>query len=422
MTLAYLSTPLVGLVDTAVIGQLGVPALIGGVAVGAIIFDVVFTTFNFLRSGTTGLSAQALGGGHHVEQNAIVLRALILAAISGVLVLALQWPILEAGLALIEASEAVEAATREYFSIRVLAAPFALANYAILGWLLGQARAGLGLLLQVLLNGTNIALSIFLVLELNWGVPGIAWATVVGEAVAAFAGGILVVRMIGRTGWPAREIVLSRAKFIRMIAINRDIMIRSFTLLAAFAFFTAQGARSGEILLAANAVLMNFFMVAGYFLDGFATAAEQLAGRAVGARWRPAFDRAVRLTLIWGIAIAGFLSLVFWFAGPLMIDIMTTAPEVRLTARDYLIWSALTPIAGVVAFQMDGIFIGSTWSRDMRNMMLVSLAIYLAAWWFLTPIYGNHGLWISLLIFLGLRGISLSWRCGIRARQTFSAA
>ena len=178
---------------------------------------------------------------------------------------------------------------------------------------------------------------------------------------------------------------------MRLLNINRDIMIRSFVLLFAFAFFTRQGARFGPVVLAANALLMHFFVVGGYFLDGFATAAEQLAGRAVGARYRPAFERVVILTMLWGLATAAGLSVVYFVIGPLIIDGMTTASDVREAARLYLVWAALTPLAGAIAFQMDGIFIGATWSRDMRNMMALSLLVYLLAWAALTPTFGNHG-------------------------------
>ena len=419
MTAAYLSTPLIGVVDTAVIGQLGDAALIGGIAVGAVIFDIIFTTFNFLRSGTTGLTAQALGAGDAEEERAVLWRAMSIALVSGLVVIALQTPMLALALKLMGPSEPVAAVTGEYFRIRVLAAPFALANYAILGWFIGLGRAGTGLALQTLLNGLNIVLSVYLVLWLGWGIAGVAWGTVLGQTVTAIAGlGLVAAR--GRAALPALRAVFDRARFKHMIALNRDIMIRSFTLLFAFAFFTSQGARSGDLILAANAVLMNFFLVASYFLDGMATAAEQLAGRAVGARWRPGFERAVGLTLIWSLALALALAAILWLAGPALIDLMTTSEDVRAAARVYLAWAAATPLLGALAFQMDGVFIGATWSVDMRNMMLASLIAYLATWWLAAPALGNHGLWLALLIFLSVRGVTLAWRCRVRARRLFA--
>ena len=196
-------------------------------------------------------------------------------------------------------------------------------------------------------------------------------------------------------------------------------MIRSFALLFAFAFFTARSAAAGDVILAANEILMNLTIVAAYFLDGLAAAAEQLAGRAIGARHRPAFDRTLKLAIVWGYAIGTTLSLIFWLAGPAIIDPMTTSEPVRAVARDVLIWAALFPVAGTLAYQMDGIFIGATWSADMRNMMLLSLAVYLAVWWALSGPLGVTGLWLALLVFLGVRGLTLVWRSRVRIGPAF---
>ncbi|MEP2706726.1 MAG: MATE family efflux transporter [Roseibium sp.] len=420
MTLAYLSTPLLGLVDMTVIGRLGDAALLGGIAIGGIIFDLVFTTFNFLRSGTTGLTAQALGARNTEEIRSTLLRALIIAGGGGLMVILFQSPISQAGLWFLGGDSEVQSATERYVDVRVYSAPFLLANYAILGWFIGLGRAGTGLALQLFLNGLNIGLSIWFVIGLHWDVEGVALATVLSEASATFLGIALVLTYARSGSWPSVSVVLDRRLLLRMLAVNRDIMIRSFALLFAFAFFTARSADQGVLVLAANAVLQKFFLVGGYFLDGLATAAEQLAGRAVGANYRPAFDRALKLTAIWSFALAGILSLVFILAGPAMIDLMTTSQDVRDLAREYLIWAALTPVLGVLAFQMDGVFIGATWSATMRNMMLVSLAVYLTAYYTLFPLFGNHGLWFALEIFLGLRGLTLLAACPKRAAKTFA--
>jgi len=285
MTLAYLTTPLVGVVSLGVVGQLGDPALVGGVAIGALIFDVAFATFNFLRSGTTGLAAQALGAGKREEIVAIFWRALFLALAIGAILLALQAPFLGLALNLIGGSGAVQAATRTYWQIRVLAAPLALANYVILGWLIGLGRAGYGLLLQLVLNGVNIAVSVALVDQLHFGVAGVGWASVAAESVAALIGLVVVVRLCRNDPRPSFARIVDGQAFRRMIAVNRDIMIRSFALLFAFAFFTARSADAGDVVLAANEILINLTIVAAYFLDGLAAAAEQLQtwGDRVGA-------------------------------------------------------------------------------------------------------------------------------------------
>lgn len=419
MTLAYLTTPLLGVAGMAVIGRLGDAALIGGIALGAVIFDFVFATFNFLRSGTTGLTAQAYGAGDRGEIQAVFLRALLVAVAIGLAVILLGRPILAVALAALGGSDAVKAATSAYFDIRILSTPFALANYAMLGWLVGLGRAGAGLFLQTFLNGLNIALNVLFVLGFGWGVAGAALGTTIGEAVTACLGLALILPFLDRNDRPSRAAVLGKVALIRMVAVNRDIMIRSFALLFAFGFFASRGAAMGDVVLAANAILMNVFLIGGYFLDGFAAAAEQYAGRAVGARYRPAFVRSIRLTLGWGYVLAFIAAAAFWLGGPAAIDFMTSNPDVRETARHYLAWAALTPVAGVLAFEMDGVFIGATWSRDMRNMMLASLALYLAVWWWAEPALGAHGLWLALLVFLSARGVTLAWRCRRRIGETF---
>ena len=279
MTFAYLSTPLLGIVDTAVIGQLGRADLLGGIAVGAVIFDILFTTFNFLRSGTTGLTAQAVGSEDRVAQTAALYRSALIGLVAGLLVILLQVPVLAVSLGFMGASASVGAAVEEYFTIRVLGAPAALLNYAILGWFLGLGRAGTGLALQLLLNGLNMALNATFVLWLGWGVAGVAWGTVIGETVTALVGVAIAFRALGADAFIPWSAVTEKVGLIRTFAVNRDIMIRSFSLLFAFALFTSASARQSDVVLAANAVLMNFFLLGGYFLDGFATAAEQLAGR-----------------------------------------------------------------------------------------------------------------------------------------------
>jgi MATE family multidrug resistance protein len=419
MTLAYLTTPLLGLVDTAVAGRLGDPALIGGLAIGAVIVDLVFTTFNFQRSGTTGLAAQAAGKGDEREKQAILLRALMLAVLIGTGALILGPLVLLVALWLMAPAPEIADATRQYFFIRMVGAPFALANYAVLGWLVGLGRPNLALALQILINGVNIVLSILLGLTLGWGITGIAIATVIAEIVAVAAAVPLCLSMMDRAVRPSRQALLDPAALRRLLSLNGDIMLRSFVLLFAFAFFTAQGTRYGEITLAANAVLMHFFLVGGFFLDGLATAAEQLVGKAIGGNYREGFVRSLKLTTLWNLLMAGGLSLLFLLAGKTIVELVTTLEPVRQEARHYLWLAALTPLTGVIAFQMDGVYIGATWSRDMSRMMLLSFAVYIAAWALLTPTFGNTGLWLALHAFLLCRGITLSALVPSRMRRAF---
>lgn len=280
-------------------------------------------------------------------------------------------------------------------------------------------RSSASLVLQFVLNGINIALSIMLGLWLGWGVAGVAWGTVIGELAAMLLGLAIVIARFSKSPSLPRERLLHAEPFWAMVSLNRDIMIRSFSLLAAFALFTRQGAQFGTLTLAANAVLMNFFMVSGFFLDGFATAAEQLAGRAVGARNISAFRRTVWLTSMWGFGLAAVASAAFLLGGRDLIALITTAEDVRDLAKTYLPWAALTAVSGVLAFQMDGVFIGATWSTDMRNMMLLSLGVFVAAMFVLTGLLGNHGLWAALHIFLIVRGFSLLAILRLRLRTCF---
>lgn len=421
MTLAYLTTPLLGLTDTAVVGQFGDAALLGGLAAGALIFDVVFTTFNFLRSGTTGLVAQAFGRGDTLEEQAVFWRAVLIALAAGILLAALSPAISLAGQWFIDGGPRVSETIDIYVRIRMLAAPLSLMNYAILGYVLGRGEGSLGLLLQIILNGCNITLCIILGLELGWGVAGVAWATVIGEAIAMLIGLAIVARRFRASPRLPRGRLFHAPALLAMLSLNRDIMIRSFALLAAFALFTRQGAQFGTTTLAANAVLMNFFLFAGYFLDGFAVAAEQLAGRAIGARAKDSFRRAIKLTLVWGFALAGAATLALLAGGERLVALVTTAPDVRALSETYLPWAAFTAVSGVLAFQMDGVFIGATWSRDMRNMMLLSLLAFVAALLTLVPAFGNAGLWATLHVFLLIRGVSLLLMLPRRASKAFES-
>ena len=310
-------------------------------------------------------------------------------------------------------------ATTTYFMIRMISAPFALGNYVILGWLLGLGKSVTTLGIQALLNGTNIIFSIYLGLSLEWGIAGVAIATIIGEVLAFIIGIIVCWRVLDHSIRPSRKRVMDRTAWVRLLNMNGDIMVRSFALLFAFAYFVSQGAGFGEITLAANAILLHFFLISGYFLDGLATAAEQIIGRSIGARHKVNFWRGFKLTLLWNAIMAFVLALIFYGAGSALISLMTTSVEVQVDANLYLIWVVIIPLTGMLAFQMDGVFIGATWSRDMNIMMLVSLAAYMIVWALVREEMGNHGLWFALHIFLIVRGITLALRLLPRSRQAF---
>jgi MATE family multidrug resistance protein len=401
--ISNVSTPLLGVVDTAVMGRIPDPVYIGAVALGALIFNFVFWGFGFLRMGTTGLTAQALGAGDASEIRASLGRAVLIGCAVGAALIALQWPIRELAFALLDAGPRVDALARTYYDMRIWAAPATLINYALLGWFIGLGRAGMALALQLVLNLTNIALCLLLVLGLGMGVKGVALGTLLAEIIASVIGLGIALKYLYRIGgrWDFGRL-LAADRMRRTLAINRDIMIRSAALITVFAWFMTQGARQGEGILAANAVLMQFIAVSAYFLDGLAFAAEALVGRAVGAESRAGFVRAARMTTLWAAGIAAGISLALVLLGSMTIDILTVDPTVRMLARAYLPWAALGPLAGVWCFQLDGIFIGTTRTVEMRNAMIASLAIFFAAWWALAA-YGNHGLWASLYVHYAAR-------------------
>ncbi|MBR1154750.1 MATE family efflux transporter [Bradyrhizobium sp. JYMT SZCCT0428] len=401
--IANLTTPLIGIVSTTAIGRLGDATLLGGVAVASVLFDCLFWLFGFLRMSTVAFTAQALGAGDTQELRAILLRGFIAAGLVGAALILLQIPLASLLLEAMGGSEGVTRAAKTYFAIRIWSAPLALGNYVMLGWLIGQARARLALGTQITINLINAAATALLVLVLDFGIAGAAIAAVIAEAAGLLLG-ILIARRLAH-GQPAiaRATLFDRTKLMRLLAVNRDILIRTAALIAAFLFFTAQGARAGDLTLAANAVLNNFLMISAFFLDGLANAAEQLCGRAYGARDRGGFAGAVKLVVIWGFGFALAVAAVFALFGPALIDIMTASADVRRIARDYLPFVIFAPLLGVFAFAFDGVYIGATWARDMRNLMLLSLAIFLGAWLALRS-FGNAGLWGALLVHYAARG------------------
>jgi MATE family multidrug resistance protein len=370
---------------------------------------------------TVAFTAQSVGAGETTELRAILARGFIVAALIGATLIALQIPLAAALLGAMGGSEGVTRAAKTYFTIRIWSAPLALGNYVVLGWLIGQARARMALGTQITINVINMAATIMLVLVLDFGIAGAAIAAVIAEAAGLLLG-VMIARELSQGQLAVKRATLfDRAKLMRMLAVNRDIMIRTASLITAFLFFTAQGARAGDMTLAANAVLNNFLLISAFFLDGLANAAEQLCGRAYGARDRSGFSGAVRLVVIWGFGFAVAVAAIFALFGPLLIEMMTASVEVRRIARDYLPFVIFAPLLGVFAFAYDGVYIGATWARDMRNLMVLSLLIFLAAWLALRS-FGNAGLWGALLVHYAARGGLEALRYPALFRASFATA
>ncbi|MFM0138847.1 MATE family efflux transporter [Caballeronia grimmiae] len=408
IVLANLTQPILGAVDTAVAGHLDGPQYLGGVALGGLVFSFVFWGFGFLRMGTTGLVAQAFGARDAAAVRASVMRALMLALAIGAAVLALQVPIIQYALRVLGGSGAVQQTASAYCHARIWAAPFALGNYAVLGYLLGCQRVRLALVTQVFINAVNIVAVLLFVYRFGWGIAGIGAATAFAD-FGGFALGAVILWRLRERGLPplALATIFDLRAIHRLVAINRDIFVRTLCLLGSYGWFAHMGARQGDAVLAANALLLNFQTFMAFGLDGFAHAAEALVGAATGARDRHAFRQAVRVTMLWSaIGAAGF-SIVYWISGEWIIARLTDQAVVREAAMRYLPWAAILPLASVAGFQLDGVFIGATRTRELMKAMAVSLAVYLLAAWTLAGPLGNHGLWLALTAFMVTRGVTL---------------
>jgi MATE family multidrug resistance protein len=410
IVLANATIPILGAVDTAVVGQLGLAAPIGAVGIGAIIITAIYWLFGFLRMGTTGLTAQAIGSGDKPETSALLVRGIIIGLVAGLVLIIAQVPIFLGALQLSPASMEVESLAQKYLQIRVYSAPAAIALFGITGWLIAKEKTREVLLLQLALNGINITLDLVFVLKLGWGVEGVAIATLIAEWSGLIFGLWLAREGFNNGYWKNWIQIFDRVRLIQMAKVNSDIMIRSILLEIGFVSFLFLGSSFDDATLAANQVLIQFLNITAYALDGFAFAAEALVGQALGAKNRPLFRRAVIMTSQWGLGSVILMALAFFVFGNSIINVMTTAEDVRVVSYEYLPWMVAAPLAGVAAWMLDGIFIGATRTADMRNMMFISFCIYLIALALLLPSYGNHGLWASLIIFSIARGVTLGFK------------
>ena len=410
IVLANATIPILGAVDTAVVGQLGLAVPIGAVGIGAIIITAIYWLFGFLRMGTTGLTAQAIGSGDSPEASALLVRGVIIGFTAGLILIIAQVPIFLGALQLSPASMEVESLAQKYLQIRVYSAPAAIALFGITGWLIAKEKTRAVLLLQLVLNGINIALDLVFVLKLGWGVEGVAIATLIAEWSGLIFGLWLAREGFNNGYWKNWLQIFDRARLMQMAKVNSDIMIRSILLEISFVSFLFLGSSFDYATLAANQVLIQFLHITAYALDGFAFAAEALVGQALGAKNRPLFRRAVVMTSQWGLGSVILMALAFFVFGNSIINIMTTAQDVRTVGYEYLPWMVIAPLAGAAAWMLDGIFIGATRTADMRNMMFISFCIYLIALAILLPGYGNHGLWASLIIFSIARGVTLGFK------------
>ena len=407
--LSNLTVPMLGAVDTAVMGHLPDPAYVGGVAVGAMIFSFLYWGFGFLRMGTTGFVAQARGRKDGDEIRAILARALLVGLMAAVVLMVAQLPLRLGAMGLLEAAPDVESLAGRYFDTRIWGAPATLANYAVLGWLLGMQHARAALAIQIVINGLNAALDIWFVVELGWDVEGVALATAIAQYTGACLGLVLIgVRLKNIPGIWSRNRILDLAELDALFRVSRDIFLRTLAMIFAWSLLTWMGARLGTTVLAANALLMNFQSFLAHGLDGFAHATSALVGEAVGAKNRDALRRTVIAATVMAAGVAVGYALIYALFGANLLALLTDIPELRAFAGDHLIWMTLSPLLSVWAYQLDGIFIGATRAAEMRNAMIVSVAIYTAAMFTLPDLLGNHGLWASVMLFMVVRALTLA--------------
>ena len=407
MILSNVTVPLLGMVDTGVTGHLESEVYLAAVAIGATVFSVLYTGMNFLRMGTTGIAAQSYGAADYSALRTSLGQAVAVALAIASALLVVRRPLGAFAVDLIGADPAINALAREYFDIRIWSAPGTLVNYALIGWFLGTQNARVPFLMFLTINVTNIVLDLVFVLGLGMKVDGVALASVIAEYSGAAVGAAFVLGTLRRHPgtWTVAHLT-NLAAYARFFAVNANLFVRTMALIFTMSFVTAQGARMGGTILAANALLMNLQHLTSFALDGIAHAAEALVGKAIGARRRDALEQAVRLTLRWSLGFATSLALIYVALGPVLIRVLTDLPDVRDTAMRYLPWLIASPVISVWSFLYDGVYVGATRAREMRNIMLVSAVAFLAIWWVTRP-FGNDGLWFAFLAFLAARGIGM---------------
>ncbi|MEQ9309442.1 MAG: MATE family efflux transporter [Balneolaceae bacterium] len=408
--ISNLSVPLLGAVDTAVVGHLEHVYYLGAIAVGSIIFDFIFWGFGFLRMGTTGLVAQAYGAGNERETRIILLRVLCVAMIASFFILLLQYPLIKISLILVNATPEVEAYTVLYYNIRIFAAPATLALFSINGWFLGMQNSTYPMVVTIILNLFNIALNLLFVLYFNMNVDGVALGSLIASYLALISAVLLYKKKYSGVKLKASfSEVVDPTELPKFFSVNRDIFIRTLCLIFSYAFFTAKSAESGNVILAANTILLQLWYISAYGIDGFAFAAESLVGRFKGASDIKRIKESIKLTMGWGLGLGVLASLIYALFGNTILTIFTDKTEVIQAGIVVLGWTIFAPIINSICFIWDGIYIGTTETSTMRNSMLIATILFFVPVYFIAePFVGVHALWLAMATFMLVRGITLS--------------
>jgi len=406
--LSNLSIPLLSTVDTALMGRLS-EVHIGSVGIAAMIFNFVYWNFGFLRMGTTGITAQYFGAQDKSGMIETLVRASIIAVALGVLLLVFQWPLREGGILLMQADSTIAPHISEYFNIRIWAAPATLLSYAAMGWFFGMQNAIIPLIITVGVNVLNIILSYILVFQFNIEIAGVAWGT-----VAAQYFGLLLAVILFATKYKSYlhemrlEVIFELGAMRRFLEINRDIFLRTLSLTFAFGFFYSQSSSMGDGMLAVNVILLQYVNWLSYAIDGFAFATESIVGKYFGAQKPEMTIRAIKYNFVWGLVVAALFALLYGAGGEWLLGVFTNQAGIISAAKPYLVWMILIPLLGFSCYIWDGVYVGLTASVAMRDSMAIALVIFLASYYLILDDYGNHGLWLALVIFLAARGL-LQW-------------
>lgn len=410
LILSGISTPLLGVVDTAVVGRIQDPTALGGVAIGAVIFNTLYWLLGFLRVTTSGFTSQAEGAKNEVEVFHALYRPMIIAILMGLLFIVLQKPIIDVALFLMGGNASVQEIAESYFLVRIWGAPFILLSYCLIGWLVGLGKVRMSLFLQIGMNLLNIVLNIVFVFGLHMGVKGVAYATLIAEITSVVIAVWIVYRTNKRKLFvPTLSSLLQKEALLSMFLVNRDHFLRTVCLVTMTGIFTSKGAKMGDITLAANAILLQIHYVMAYFFGGFANASSIIVGRAIGAKKASLYYRAVSLSAQWGLGTAILLAVITFAFGDYMISLFTTIPDVKEATLDYLFWILLFPLVGFWGLQLEGVFSGATDAKSIRNSIFLALIVFLIAIVLTIPVFQNHGLWMAFLLFSLSRSLFLSF-------------
>ena len=405
--ISNITIPLLGIVDLALVGRMGNEMYIGAIAVGGMIFNFIYWVFGFLRMGTSGFTAQAYGRKAEQESILVLSRALFVGVAAGVALIILQVPINKLSFTLLDGSANVEALASEYYYIRILAAPASLGLYALSGWFLGMQNARYPMIIAITINVMNIAFNFLFIYGLGMKSEGVAYGTLLAQYIGFLLGiGLLLNKYKHLLSLWQYKLMMKMDALKQFFVVNRDIFIRTLCLMFVFTYFTSKSAATDDNILAVNTLLLQFFFIFSYLIDGFAYAAEALVGKYIGAKNREELSQSVRLLFVWGLAISIPFSLIYWLAGDYVLMILTDNTEIISNASEYMPWVVAIPIISFASFLWDGIYIGATASIAMRNTMLVATTLFFPAALWLNSSIGNHSLWLAMLLFLAGRGIS----------------